>query len=61
WSQVSGDINKDGATRVKAQSIATEVVALQKEISSLDAKLRMKDALEQFNLKERLDYQWIYR
>jgi hypothetical protein len=61
WSQVSGDINKDSVSRVKAQSIATEVVALQKEISSLDAKLRMKDALEQFNLKERLDYQWIYR
>jgi hypothetical protein len=61
WSQVSGDINKDSVSKVKAQGIATEVVALQKEISSLDAQLRMKDALEQFNLKERLDYQWIYR
>ena len=61
WSQVSGDITEGGESRIKAQSIAVEVLALQKEISSLDARLRMQDALEQFNLKERLDYQWIYR
>jgi len=61
WSQISGDITEGGESRIKAQSIAVEVRALQKEISSLDARLRMQDALEQFNLKERLDYQWIYR
>ena len=61
WSQISGDITKNDAFRIKAQNIAVEVVALQKEISSLDIQLRMQDALEQFNLKERLDYQWIYR
>lgn len=61
WSQISGDITKNDTFRIKAQNIATEVVSLQKEISSLDARLRMQDALEQFNLKERLDYEWIYR